>query len=81
MTVPPNPPSNDPRNLRERLAVTASMEAFSGPLPRPADLEFYEKIVPGAAERILTMAEKQGAHRQEIEKIVVKSGARDSFFE
>ncbi len=34
-------------------------ETFSGPLPRPDDFARYDEIVPGAADRILTMAEKQ----------------------
>lgn len=51
---------------------------FSGPLPPPEVLERYNSIVPGAAERILKMAETQSLHRQELEKIAVKSGSRDS---
>lgn len=36
-----------------------SMEqAWAGPLPDPATLGFYEQILPGAAERILIMAEE-----------------------
>lgn len=33
-------------------------QAWAGPLPDPATLGFYEQILPGAAERILTMAEE-----------------------
>jgi len=50
----------------------------SGPLPDPQYLEHYERIEPGTANRILTMAETQAAHRQKIEKIVITSNARDS---
>ena len=56
-----------------------SMETFTGPIPPPTVLEAYEKLVPGAADRILKMAESQTAHRQEIEKVVIRAGARDSF--
>lgn len=38
---------------------------FSGPLPRPEDLEKYDKVVPGAAERIIKMAEEEMRHRHE----------------
>ena len=34
-------------------------ERHSGPLPRPDDFARYDEIVPGAADRILTMAENQ----------------------
>lgn len=40
---------------------------FSGPMPPPALLEGYERIVPGAAERILAMAESDTKHQHEIE--------------
>lgn len=33
-------------------------EGWSGPVPRPADLAAYEQTLPGAADRILRMAEK-----------------------
>ncbi len=47
--------------------ITA-VSTYSGPLPRPEDLAKYNEIVPGAAERILSMAEKEMRHRQEIER-------------
>ncbi len=51
---------------------------FAGPLPMPADLEQYNRILPGAAERILSMAEKQAEHRQGIENRVIGSDTRNS---
>ncbi len=42
------------------LQVTSSTETtFSGPLPRPEDFEKYNQIQPGAADRILALAEKE----------------------
>lgn len=41
--------------------------SFSGPMPPPAVLEGYDRIVPGAAERILAMAESDARHQQAIE--------------
>lgn len=38
----------------------------------------YEEILPGAAERILSMAEEQSKHRRSMEKIVIESGSIDS---
>lgn len=46
-------------------------EHFSGPIPPPHILEKYEAILPGAAERILAMAEKNSAHQIEIDKAIV----------
>ena len=36
---------------------------YSGPLPHPEILGGYEKVLPGSADRILKMAEKQQDHR------------------
>lgn len=44
--------------------ATSISLSYSGPLPHPADLEEYERILPGAADRILSMAEKEQALRE-----------------
>jgi uncharacterized membrane protein len=50
---------------RQTTAVQVQTSAiFSGPLPPPASLEAYERILPGAAERILKMAEDEAVHRR-----------------
>jgi uncharacterized membrane protein len=54
-------------------------ESFSGPLPRPADLQEYEKVMSGAADRIFKMAESQSQHRQSLEKIVVSGNSKRAF--
>lgn len=40
---------------------------YSAPLPLASEFEHYEKVQPGAADRILTMAEKEqeARHRQD----------------
>ena len=53
------------------LTVTAQRYRFSGPLPAPEVLRKYDEIVPGAAERIIRMAEEQSAHRRRLEQAVV----------
>ncbi|MFQ7172706.1 MAG: DUF2335 domain-containing protein [Thomasclavelia ramosa] len=45
--------------------------SYSGPIPHPSDFEQYERVLPGAADRILTMAENQSAHRQTLEKAAI----------
>lgn len=53
----------------------AKAYSFSGPLPPPEVLDKYNQVVPGLAERILTMAEQQSSHRQQLERTVVESNA------
>jgi len=52
---------------------------FFGPLPHPSDLQKYNDVLDGAAERIIVMAENQAAHRQALELRAVKTRSRDSF--
>lgn len=50
----------------------------SAPLPFPAELEQYEKILPGAAERIFLQFENQAHHRQDLEKKVIDSDCKSA---
>ena len=56
--------SQSPETINQILAQGAS---FSGPIPPPAILQEYNRITPGLAERIVSMAEKEALHRHEIE--------------
>ena len=57
-----------------RLSASKSTTVkFSGPLPPPEILQAYNDVIANGAERIMAMTERQSAHRQEIEKIVIKS--------
>lgn len=53
---------------RTVVASHQSVMAYSGPIPPPESLEKYNDIVPGAAERIIGMAEKEQVHRHTIEE-------------
>jgi len=56
------------------VQIAASrISSFSGPLPPPEILQKYNEILPGAAERIIKMAESQHEHRLLLEKKVVES--------
>ncbi|HEY5105368.1 MAG TPA: DUF2335 domain-containing protein [Caulobacteraceae bacterium] len=51
-------------------AVTAA-SFHRGPLPPPSDLALYDRALPGAAERIVAMAEKNQDHRHAQEAKMV----------
>jgi uncharacterized membrane protein len=53
-----------------------SVALTSGPLPPPEQLAQYEQIIPGAANRILTLAERQTNHRMEIISAQIRQSAR-----
>jgi len=48
-------------------------KSHRGPLPAPESLAHYEEICPGAADRIIKMAESNMEHRQSMEKTLVRS--------
>ncbi|GAA0594870.1 DUF2335 domain-containing protein [Caenispirillum bisanense] len=75
-TVPPPPPEETapgelerllqalpPDEARELRTALVQSSSFRRPLPPPALLAHYEDILPGAADRIMTMAEAEQAHR------------------
>lgn len=50
-----------------------------GPLPPPEELAQYNNSFPGCAERIVAMAENQGAHRQRMESVVITGNNRREY--
>lgn len=50
-------PTRQLHELTERVTQIAISEQYSGPIPHPRHLADYDAILPGAAERILKMAE------------------------
>lgn len=53
-----------------RASVT---KMYSGPIPPAEELIKYEQACPGAADRIICMAENQATHRQGLEAKVIGS--------
>ncbi|MDR0988847.1 MAG: DUF2335 domain-containing protein [Prevotellaceae bacterium] len=56
--------------------IEESSYSFQGPIPHPEIMRGYEEVLPGAAERLLSMAEKQQAHNMEINKTLVDKQTR-----
>ena len=65
----PAKPSQSKKVVRQAVRT----QLFKGPIPPPQVLQQYEHIVPGAAERILKMAETQSKHRQTMERNIVNA--------
>lgn len=71
-----NTASNDTTVATRRVrSSTAQIELqqsiWQGPLPPPQALAAYEKVKPGFAERILALAEKEAAHRHELDNALL----------
>lgn len=66
------PPGNQPAP-RHQQTVQVQAQIVSGPLPDPEILAHYNQIVSGAAERILSMAERDAQHLQSVEKMRISA--------
>jgi len=62
-----------------RHIATVETKTWSGPIPPPQTLEGYEMLVPGAADRILKLAETQTAHRIDMESTVIRGDSKRSY--
>lgn len=60
------------------LIVAQATRISSGPIPHPDILRGYEEILPGSADRILSMAEGESKHRHEMEEEIIHTEGRDS---
>jgi uncharacterized membrane protein len=60
-------PVSDERQERPRGQLVRAEVFYTGPLPNAAEMERYERTLPGAADRIVAMSESEEDHRHRIE--------------
>lgn len=58
-------PQDGPQHIGQ---IIRQERRYQGPIPPVEDFTGYERILPGAADRILKMAENQAGHRQTLER-------------
>lgn len=68
------------RQRAEAVVHEVSMAVFQGPMPPPTMLRGYEEITPGAADRIIAMAEREQAHRHVWETHALRIDGRYALF-
>jgi uncharacterized membrane protein len=66
------PENNRLPSGRGQVQVVQETQIHHGPMPSPQDFAAYERALPGAADRILKMAETQATHRQGLERFAVR---------
>lgn len=62
------PPAKPPQQ-----AIQVTTRQLTGPLPPPEILAQYNQVSPGAADRIIAMAEDNNRHFQTMDKMTVSS--------
>ena len=67
-----HPPAQNHHHSKQ-IQVAGSVSSYQGPIPSPAMLQEYDLVLPGSADRIITMAEVQSRHRQDLESKAITS--------
>ena len=64
---PPEVVEGEPADEAPGSQIIRIRAGFAGPLPPPEMLAEYDAVLPGGADRIVSMAEDQSAHRRRME--------------
>lgn len=70
--------TEEQRRVLMGTMVAMEQKMYSGPLPPAEEIEAYERVCPGAADRIITMTEKSLEHRISSEKSIVSEETKQS---
>ena len=76
------PVSQDDENSEAPPQTTPTITAqisksYSGPLPPASELAEYNNVLPGAADRIISMAESYARHHQSLETEAMRLEGRE----
>lgn len=66
-----------PYSKRQKATIVKIETTHIGPIPSPDAIREYEEVVPGSAERIIAMAERQGDHRRRQEQVVLDAQTKN----
>lgn len=72
----PLPPSGESDEQVVALEHVATSAYCSGPLPLPERKRQCDTTLPGAAERILAMAERPAEHREQLESLAMTAASQ-----
>lgn len=76
----PSPSVLEPKPIEKEEKVSRlELTAYSGIIPHPSIIAGYEDILPGSADRILSMAEKEGEHRRSLEKKITEDDGNRAY--
>lgn len=64
---------NAQQSVQQVHSISSTNLTFQGPLPPPELLKQYDSFMPGAAERIMAMAESETRHRHSQESLAINA--------
>lgn len=65
-------PEKEKKHHKSRHKLRKIEAMYEGPIPPPAHFRDYESVLPGAADRILSMAEQERKDRQKNTRTDIK---------
>lgn len=66
----------NPETQRDRTVVVEREVSWRGPLPPPAVIDDFRKLVPDAPERIFRQWEGESEHRRSYERVALEASIR-----
>lgn len=72
--LPPEIIERTAQEVTDKVMLLLRQESFSGPIPPPKLLQEYDRIVPGAADRIIRDFESNSKHVRECEALALNAG-------
>ena len=69
---------SDTQVVQSQRLQASFTQTITSPLPLASEIKGYEQVLPGSADRILAMVEKESEHRREMEKRALELEGRDS---
>ena len=75
-TVEPEVDQTEIRSIVHQELSVARSYFFSGPLPHPDHMKEYENILPGSADRLITLLEEEAQHRRQQATSRTKSNTK-----
>ena len=64
--------SNQPEKEKKENSLTVHEASYHGPIPHSSELQRYEQVLPGAADRIISMAEDERKDRNRNTRLDIK---------
>ena len=66
------------KQQNDNQVVQQQSLSYRGPLPTSIEFNGYEQALPGAADRILTLAEQEAAHRRKNDEKIAQHSMKTS---
>lgn len=71
-------PKPQPTTVNHPQQAILQSQQWSGPLPPPAALEHFDRVIPNGADRIMRLVEQEQQHRIDYDNLVLRATIKDT---